>query len=358
MEHEIQAILDFNDTSHLGEVFRLDYPRECTVDMRVPDAALESVVYVGAMLDDDPTPDNFAIVGTGFLVHYLPPGETDWPRGFHLVTARHVVDDLKGLPLAVRINTLDNKAEIVVIPEDISICSHDDKSVDVAAIEWLPDPKKYRWKCIKSDRFLNEETPPVGIGDEIYSVGLFSEVEGRSRNVPIARIGNIAMMASDDELIPTKDSGPIKAYLIEGHSMAGFSGAPVVVRPTVTVEMNPNRKSDESPRYLSGIGSFFLLGIMHGQWEIPVSKRKNKKRPSRAEILHSAISAVVPASAIAEVITQSMERKQRALGTLTPTSVQRSSGGRRKARDIPIPEISRKQFFSELDKATQRRPKP
>jgi hypothetical protein len=51
----------------LGEVFCLE-PVNPDSEMRITDNALDSVVYVGALLDRDPTPENFMITGTGFFV--------------------------------------------------------------------------------------------------------------------------------------------------------------------------------------------------------------------------------------------------------------------------------------------------
>jgi hypothetical protein len=278
----------------LGEVFRLE-PVTADPAMRVPDMALESVVHIGATLDDG----EIVTIGTGFLVAHKPSGiDSRAMPSFFIVTAKHVISDLKGLPCSIRINTHDNQAMSEPVSKNIPWYCLPDRSVDVAVLPWVPDHERFKWKAILTYRnFATDnvvKAKRIGIGDEVYTVGLFSPFEGQSRNVPLVRVGHIAMMA-ENERVNSKDFGPMLVHLIEAHSMEGLSGAPVVVRQTVGIERNPNRSASEPGAYLWGAGDFFLLGLNHGQWKIPAKERK-KVDPNA--ILHSAISAVVPATTI------------------------------------------------------------
>jgi hypothetical protein len=67
----------------------------------------------------------------------------------------------------------------------------------------------------------------IGVGDEVVVTGLFRSHHGQQRNVPITRIGNIAML--DTEPIKTAYCGYIDAYLIEARSIGGLSGSPAFV---------------------------------------------------------------------------------------------------------------------------------
>lgn len=69
----------------------------------------------------------------------------------------------------------------------------------------------------------------IGIGDEVYSLGLFAEVVNTSRNIPILRHGNISMLPAQ-QLQTELGFGDV--YLIEARSIGGMSGSPVFVRPT------------------------------------------------------------------------------------------------------------------------------
>ena len=186
------------------------------------------------------------------------------------------------------------------------------------------------------------------MGDQVITVGLFSAFEGKSRNVPLVRIGHIAMMAGDEQ-VPSKRFGPMTVHLIEAHSMAGLSGAPVTVRQTVGILRNPKRAPGTPADVLWGTGELFLLGLNHGQWEIPAKKCKGIDPNA---ILHSAISAVVPAPLIGEVLDRAMKQNRKPAGELKPTSLRPKY--KRKNRDVEIPPIGRSKFFDALSKATQR----
>src|SRR5208283_5379514 len=112
----LENALISDDSSHLGEVYSFELG-ESESQMRITDKALDSVVYIGGLIDDDPIPENFVINGTAFLIFDNESKGVDWERGFNIVTAKHVIRDLKGLPPAIRINTQENKAEIVPIPQ-------------------------------------------------------------------------------------------------------------------------------------------------------------------------------------------------------------------------------------------------
>jgi hypothetical protein len=77
-----------------------------------------------------------------------------------------------------------------------------------------------------------EKQPNISIGDETYTVGLYSLVPGRNDNVPVIRVGNIAMMPG--EPIKCADNIERELYLIEMRSIAGLSGSPVFALSQVT----------------------------------------------------------------------------------------------------------------------------
>jgi hypothetical protein len=158
-------------------------------------------------------------------------------------------------------------------------------------------------------------------------------------------------MMAGDEPVTSKDFGPMTVHLIEAHSMAGLSGAPVTVRNTVGIVRNPNRSAGTPADILWGTGELFLLGLNHGQWEIPAKDKKRKGIDPNA-ILHSAISAVVPAPLIGEVLDRTMKQTRKPGGELKPTSLKPKH--KRKNRDVEIPPIGRSKFFDDLVRATGR----
>jgi len=73
---------------------------------------------------------------------------------------------------------------------------------------------------------IMQETWQPGLGDEVAVVGLYTSHHGLTKNIPIVRIGHIAMMP-DEPVMSTR--GEVQAYLVEVKSIVGLSGSPVYI---------------------------------------------------------------------------------------------------------------------------------
>jgi hypothetical protein len=137
----------------------------------------------------------------------------------------------------------------------------------------------------------------IGIGDDVFTVGLFTYHAGTQRNMPIVRYGNVAMLP--DEPIQVGD-GFAEVYLIEARSIGGLSGSPVFVRKTTSLPITSEHLTE---RKLDGLGRLFFLGMMRGHWDINES---DLNKPSfihdRRRGVNLGIGMVVPAAKILEVI--------------------------------------------------------
>jgi hypothetical protein len=211
------------------------------------------------------------------------------------VTAKHVAEKLTSYRFFIRINRKDGESQFLKAEGAKWFTHPTDGSVDVAFLPWAPS-EEFDYKAVSVDSFLSDETiqkEGIGIGDEVFIMGLFAHASGSKKNQPIIRIGNIAMIP--DEVIPT-ELGNVEAYLVEARSIGGLSGSPAFVRKTVPI----------------GIGGFYLLGLMHGHWDIPA---KNKNDLMMADDLfgkvNMGIAIVVPAKKIREVLNQSELMKDR-----------------------------------------------
>jgi hypothetical protein len=142
----------------------------------------------------------------------------------------------------------------------------------------------------------------IGIGDEVFITGLFVTHSGTERNIPILRVGNIA--AVPEEAVKTP-MGAMEAYLIEARSIGGLSGSPVFVY------LDPIRQgagpkgsilvsSGEDPIG----GSFFLLGLIHGHYDVPVVLDLDGADGLRDKAVNMGIAIVVPVTRIIETINQ------------------------------------------------------
>ncbi len=257
--------------------------------MRVPGEVRQCVVFIGLPVTMPGGQQGLSFQGTAFFVS-VPSESTQGWNYVYLVTAKHVAMKLEGQTFMVRINTKDGKSALVK-GEGTKWWYHaTDESVDVALIPFLP-PEEFEYKHIPTTMFLLDETirdKSIGTGDEVFITGLFAHLTGSARNLPIVRMGNIAMMPG--EPVPSKEFGDIEAYLIEARSIGGLSGSPAFVRETVT----------------TGLGAFYLLGLMHGHWDIPPQSKKNAVRVDEDTYgrVNMGIAIVIPAKKILEVLNQ------------------------------------------------------
>ena len=66
----------------------------------------------------------------------------------------------------------------------------------------------------------------IGIGSPVFMIGRLMNHEGRFMNTPAVRFGRISMMPG--EPVRNRDTGlDQESFLIEMHSISGFSGSPV-----------------------------------------------------------------------------------------------------------------------------------
>jgi hypothetical protein len=133
----------------------------------------------------------------------------------------------------------------------------------------------------------------LGLGDEVFTVGLFTRYFGRSTLIPIVRTGNIAMMPK--EKVPLAHFGLADVYLVEGRSIGGLSGSPVFCRETMQM---PGMDQNGRKRAIAGVGRIHFLGLMHGHWDLP----REFADAEQAEAVNMGISIVIPATKILEIL--------------------------------------------------------
>lgn len=261
-------------------------PRE-DIDMRVPDEIRKCVVFVGLPFAFPVGQERLRFKGTAFFVSI----QSESLQGIwyvYLVTAKHVATELEGKRFLVRINTKDGRSKLIV-GEGVRWWYHPtDDLVDVAVIPYAPPVEEFDYRTIPVNMFLTDDIirqKSIGTGDEVFITGLFAHLSGMARNLPVVRMGNIAMMP--EELVPTS-LGDIEAYLIEARSIGGLSGSPAFVRETVGL----------------GLGSFYLLGLMHGHWDIPIDTKSDIEDIDSIAPINVGIAIVIPAKKILEVLNQ------------------------------------------------------
>jgi hypothetical protein len=269
--------------------------------MRVPDEVLKCVVYIGRRTTSAETglyEDRYG--GTGFIV-FIP--ESSGAGIFtYIVTARHVAAAVRGSEFCVKANLKVGGAVTVVGREDLW-CFHPDPAVDVAVHPWgVPDTIDS--KGIPASMSLQPHElieKSIGVGDEVFITGLFNLASGRGRIMPIVRMGNIAMLPDDP--IPT-GYGETDVYLVEARSIGGISGSPVFVRETAHFPLL--REDSGNEIIFHGMGAYYLLGLMHGHWDIREADMNAAILPvaPRGQGVNLGIALVVPAYRIWETLSE------------------------------------------------------
>ena len=257
--------------------------------MLVPDEVRKCVVFVCSKRGE-----KMRLDGTAFFVGISAEGIQD-ANFFYLVTAAHVINGIRAKSsdqiVYLRMNFKDSGAQFVETRIDDWVV-HDE--ADAAALVFRPPVDVVDYKVYPLDRAATEEViakEGIGVGDEVFVTGLFASHYGRENNLPIVRIGNIALMP--EEKVETR-FGAIDAYLIESRSIGGLSGSPVFVH------LGGTRLVGGSTRI--GTSGFYLLGVMHGHWDLPTAKKDTIDDDLQRESVNMGIAIVVPASKIVELI--------------------------------------------------------
>jgi hypothetical protein len=247
---------------------------------------LETVFYV---YDNEDAANNarprWGTGGTGFFVA-MPFEGVQNEGGLYAVTAAHVVQ--KKQSVCLRFSNRDGSLVLLPIKrndwhlhpdgEDIAVAPIDDSALQVGAIP----PQQFL-----TDEIIQRYA--IGLGDETFVVGRFINHEGKQRNTPTVRFGNIAMMPS--EPIPNPSTRrPRPAYLVETRSQSGYSGSPVFVYINAGT---PRVMGNATGSLLSGQGPW-LLGVLWGYTEATAAKYNH------LQVFQTGLAAVVPVPRLAE----------------------------------------------------------
>lgn len=263
--------------------------------------------------------DGDRVGGTGFVVGFYLGERSDRPRPVVLcvVTNKHVIDAGN---TTIRLNTLDGKKDIVAL-DGVRWYTHpngDDLAVCPINFSPLHKPVYYN---IPSDAFLTKETIAkyeIGPGDDVFIVGRFVNHEGKQRNLPSLRFGNIAQMPWEPIKIDGRDQ---ESFLIEGRSISGYSGSPVFVYlPQQMPGANWNRDAlkmvKEGKLRIPGVSKArvdvpillgpWLLGIdfCHIRWDEKIWSKITKKPVSDDWFIKSntGMMGVIPAWKLMEIL--------------------------------------------------------
>lgn len=214
-------------------------------------------------------------MGTGFLV-FRPTNEKEG-RVF-LITNKHVLNKKKELrenarEIEVFLNIKNPDGSIsgesamipLILPDgQKSWKEHPDGDVDVLAIDItgliISSPqieKKWASYADIADENKRKELD-ITIGDEIMSIGYPLGLKHRKTNFPLVRAGIIATKIGESLEDEIEESGVIRkrilrGFLIDGATIPGSSGSPVVLKPLVGRIRRGGISLKSAPQVLLGI---------------------------------------------------------------------------------------------------------
>jgi hypothetical protein len=253
--------------------------------------------------------------GCGFFVH-VPSSKHENTIHLYAVSSKHVIDG------GFRVLRLNSAAGVETIPSDrqswIDHPSGDD--VSVLPIETLDT--RIRWFSIPVEKFISRETIGdyrIGPGDETFLIGRLVTREGRQRNMPVVRFGNISMMADPGEPVMREDGSVQESFLVECRSLSGLSGSPVFV--TTTQGYGPEHVPKEYRPRLHQTTAGVRVGVLnvygtHGPWLLGINwghirlwrtvyRADHETRVDDLRVeANTGIACVVPAWRILEALNQ------------------------------------------------------
>ena len=265
--------------------------------MIVPDDVRKCVVFLGYQLASG----EMRLAGSAFFVGRNV--SEDKASEVFLVTAKHVVDGIRKLGLTelfIRVNTKAGQSSWAKCQSTDWLFHPSDSTIDVALLRaGIPadlDHLVLPITMCATPQTLKENA--VGLGDEVFVVGLFRHHHGAQRNIPIVRVGNLAAMA--EEKVVTRDFGLIDAYLVEARSIGGLSGSPVFLNLGVV------RYIEGQVKHAQGGPIFYLFGLVHGHYDVQASAvdtaESDVNNSLHADRVNTGIAIVVPVQKIKEVI--------------------------------------------------------
>ena len=231
--------------------------------------------------------------GSGFIAA-VPAAKNH----FHLygVTNRHVIENGASV---IRLNTIDGDFDVLALkPTDWT--SHNEQDLAVVSIEL--SPSKHRVHFFQIGGFLTKDSIEeygIGPGDDTFLVGRFVYADGRIKNEPSVRFGKIAMNPGEPIRQPTGHSQ--ESFLVETHSIGGYSGSPVFVY-FLPFGFRTKKRPAADIRDVT----ISLLGVdwghLPGMWK-PINDSKGKPHPDGwGTKQNTGMMGVVPAWHIVDLL--------------------------------------------------------
>lgn len=306
--------------------------------VRVDDDALKTVGFIGVEANGRFTP-----VGSAFFA-----GQTiDDLDFFFVITAAHNIDLIAGDSVWLRVNMVNGGSQTWQFPKSLGWAPVD-PGLDLIA---FPVPGlglvavDQKALILERAHWAERRTAlwEPGVGDEVVTIGLYGSHYGLLKNVPVVRIGHIAMMPGEPVMT---NSGYVRAYLVEVKLIAGLSGSMVYLKPPPT---RVNAKGELE--HLSDTGGGLIpIGMMLGyhivqsaqdQIAVPLIQGEERGEPSIDE-RNTRFAVVLPFECVLDLFEQedSQEAMKRAARTHVAASGFRPAGLRPVQAEAPTEQAA------------------
>ena len=257
--------------------------------------------------------------GTGFVIFY--PTAIEGRSLACLVTNRHLIEAGHH---TLRLEKRGGDGSTIFKAEPSKWFSLD--KYDIAVTPLPPSlVHEHQIHLVPTSALLTQErkeNEQIGVGEDVFMVGLYVDLPALGKRPPSVRFGNISV---DPYPIEQFDGSKAESYCIDMRSRGGYSGSPVFVYRTPGYDLEDQLASDlsESSILLSGANHLSLLGIHWGQfpeiWEV-TSDGALKDEAGASEVKEplltdgryikglSGMTCVLPAWSILEVLDHLVER--------------------------------------------------
>jgi hypothetical protein len=246
---------------------------------------------------------------TGFIVS-VGREDPDLPEVFghhYIVTNRHCVEPRRDL--VARINLHGSGFDVLELPFEAWKPHPDNDDVTVATLDFKT--KYYQYASVNRGMMLSRELLAAwdfGPGDEAFFIGRYVDLDGKTYNVPTVRSGIVSAFPMEPIIQPERGHAQ-ESILVEARSLTGYSGSPVFVIQSATIEKSDDGGIESYPRVKSRDGSpVFLLGIDwgHHQWLENLRDEHGNRLPQKIPT-NSGMMKVVPAWKLLDILDGSRE---------------------------------------------------
>jgi hypothetical protein len=212
-------------------------------------------------------------------------------------------------------------AGMLVLPTDpLHWTSHQDED-DVAVFHMGIHDAFHDFRVLGPVYLLNRALMTrleIGLGDEIVSVGRLISHDGKQRNQPAVRFGHLSMMPGEPVAVrrerPRRRLVKQESFLVDGRSMGGYSGSPVLVwKPPGELAGQPNARQRI---WQTTKQEWWLLGISWGylfeRWPVIDKKTWEPIVGMMIEATSGGMMGVVPCWKLISLLNQPSLVEQRA----------------------------------------------